>query len=196
MHRYVCFSRALLTLVALTMFASCARVGSPEQEEEAAESRLRFEVSRSERRLHVYRDDELIRSHDVAVGQPEWPTPTGEWRIFRVDWNPDWTPPEGEWAEDDTYQPPGAPGNPMGRARLVYNPPYAIHGTEELESLGQAASHGSIRVANEVAIELGRLLMEEGGAPRDESWHQEVLDNPTDMRQIDLPNPVPIRVRD
>lgn len=52
----------------------------------------------------------------------------------------------------------------MGRARLLYNPPYTIHGTDELDSLGKAESHGSIRVANDVAIELAELLLREGGA--------------------------------
>ena len=63
---------------------------------------------------------------------------------------------------------PGDPENPLGRAQLVYSPPNTIHGTNAPESVGQAVSHGSIRVTNEVAMELAREVMEAGGAGRDE----------------------------
>jgi lipoprotein-anchoring transpeptidase ErfK/SrfK len=158
--------------------------------------RLRIEVVLSTREAHVYVDGERVATHDVAVGQEGHETPTGEWSIHRVDWNPDWTPPDSEWAEDSDHKEPGDPDNPMGRARLVFEPPYSIHGTEALESLGTAASHGSIRVANDVVIELGAMVMEYGGADRDRAWLEGVLDDPTTMREVPIPDPVPIVIRD
>jgi hypothetical protein len=80
----------------------------------------------------------------------------------------------------------------MGRVRMVYRAPYSIHGTEVLESLGQAASHGSIRMANDDIMELARRVMDAGGAPRSEEWFQEVIADPTEMRQVSLADPVPI----
>ena len=101
------------------------------------------------------RGNSEVRTHPAAVGSREWPTPTGSWEFHRVDINPEWNPPKSEdWAKDETRKAPGDPENPMGRARLVYRMPNTVHGTDDLDSLGKPVSHGSIRVANEVALEL------------------------------------------
>ena len=156
---------------------------------------LRLEVNLAERELYVYRNDERVGTHPVAVGSEEWPTPTGEWTIGQVIWNPRWIPPTYEsWAEDEDVVEPGDPENPLGRAQLVYRAPNSIHGTTERESLGKAVSHGSIRVSNEVAMELARQVMEAGGAGKDERWYREARESRTERREVLLPNPVPIRV--
>jgi lipoprotein-anchoring transpeptidase ErfK/SrfK len=158
---------------------------------------LRFLVDISDRMLYVIKGQDTMRRDPVAVGMKEHPTPTGEWKLHRVDWNPDWTPPPGEdWTEDKEKQPPGAALNPMGRARLVFQMPYTIHGTKDRESLGTAESHGSIRVANETVVALGRLIMEEGGANKPASFFDEVAANRKEMRQVDIPNPIPIRIQE
>ena len=159
-------------------------------------SGLHFVVDISDRKLYVLRGQDTVRTEPVAVGMEDHPTPTGEWRIHRVDWNPDWTPPPGQdWTEDKEPQPPGAPANPMGRARLVFQMPYTIHGTKENASLGKAVSHGSIRVANTAVVELGHMLMDAAGAQKPETFYQDVATNRKEMRQVDLPNPVPIKVQ-
>lgn len=156
---------------------------------------LRLEVNLAERELYVYRDDERIATHPVAVGSEEWPTPTGEWTIGQVIWNPRWIPPTDEsWAEDEEVVEPGDPENPLGRAQLVYRAPNSVHGTTEAGSLGRAVSHGSIRVSNEVALELARLVVEAGGAGKDEAWYREARENRTERREVLVPNPVLIRV--
>lgn len=153
---------------------------------------LRLEVDISAREIREYRGGVVANTFPIAVGQPDHPTPTGEWGIHQVDWNPDWTPPDSEWTGDAEYTPPGHPDNPMGRVRMIYMAPYSIHGTDDLESLGRAASHGSIRMANEDITELARRIMEAGGAPRSEAWYEEVLDTPTEMRRVSLRDPVPL----
>lgn len=155
---------------------------------------LRLEVNVGARELHVYRNDQRIATHPVAVGTSEWPTQTGEWTIGQVVWNPRWIPPEEEWAKDEKEKEPGDPENPLGRAQLVYDAPRSIHGTNEPESLGKAASHGSIRIANEVAMELARMVMESGGAGRDESWYRAARENRKERQDVAIPNPIPIRV--
>jgi lipoprotein-anchoring transpeptidase ErfK/SrfK len=160
-----------------------------------ARQQMRLEISLGARELYEYLDDELVRTYPVAVGQPGHETPTGSWGIHQVDWNPDWTPPDSEWAESADYTPPGHPDNPMGRVRLIYRAPYSIHGTEELESLGRAASRGSVRMANDDIIELARRVMEHGGVARPEVWFEDVLADPTEMREVPLPNPVPLTNR-
>lgn len=156
---------------------------------------LRLEVNVAERELYVYRNDERIATHPVAVGTSEWPTRTGEWTIGQVVFNPRWTPPkEEEWAKDEEVQEPGDPENPLGVAQLVYDAPRSIHGTNEPESLGKAESHGSIRIANSVARDLARMVMEAGGAQRDDAFFQQVRQNRRERVEVAIPNPVPIRV--
>lgn len=155
---------------------------------------LSLEVNLATRELYVERDGERIATHPVAIGSEEWPTKTGEWTIGQVVWNPRWIPPEEQWAEDEEVKEPGDPDNPLGRAQLVYDAPRSIHGTNEPESLGKAVSHGSIRVSNDVAVELARQVMESGSAGRDESWYRAAAENRTERQDVAIPNPVPIRV--
>lgn len=156
---------------------------------------LRLEVNVAERELYVYRNDQRIATHPVAVGTSEWPTRTGEWTIGQVVFNPRWTPPtDEEWAKDEEVKEPGAADNPLGRAQLVYDAPRSIHGTNEPESLGKAESHGSIRIANDVAVQLARMVMEAGGASRDESFFQQVRENRRERVEVAIPNAIPIRV--
>lgn len=158
---------------------------------------LRMELSVSERTLYVHDGDDVVASHPAAVGQPDHETPRGDYAFTMVTWNPDWIPPDSEWAADRERKGPGEEGNPMGRAKILWNPPYyTVHGTEAEHSLGEAASHGSVRVSNPVVMELAELVMECGGAPRDDGWYQEVRASPTDMREVEIPDPIPMVVRD
>jgi lipoprotein-anchoring transpeptidase ErfK/SrfK len=157
-------------------------------------SSTRVEVDLSARQLHVYDGATQVASHPVAVGSSEWPTQTGEWNITQVVWNPEWIPPDESWAEEREPRKPGDPKNPLGRAQLIYDPPRTIHGTNDPSSIGKAVSHGSIRVSNEVAVQLARQLMEAGGAGKDEAWYSSTQSNRTTKQIVDLPRPVPIRV--
>lgn len=155
---------------------------------------MELEVDLSARQLHVIRGGQVVATHPVAVGSGEWPTPTGEWTIGQVIFNPRWVPPEEEWAKDEEVSEPGDPDNPLGAAQLVYRAPNSIHGTNDPESLGKAVSHGSIRAANDVVIDLARQIMEAGGAARDEAWFREATQNNRVRQDVDIPNPVTIRV--
>lgn len=155
---------------------------------------MRLEVDIAARELHVYRGEQRVATHPVAVGSSEWPTPTGEWSVGQVIWNPRWIPPEEEWAEDEEVAEPGDPDNPLGRAQLVYRAPNSIHGTTDEASLGKAVSHGSIRVSNQVALQLARQAAEAGGANKDAAWYRQAEQNTSERYEVNLPNPIPIRV--
>ena len=180
-------ARALLLTIVLAL-SSC---GLDERR-----SSLRFEIIVSARELLEHIDDERVNTYPIAVGKPGYETPRGSFAIHRVDWNPDWTPPDSDWSRDETYKAPGESGNPMGRARLVFSAPYTIHGTSDTGSLGRAASHGSVRIANDVVLRLARRVMEHGGAGQSESWYQEVISSPNRMVQVNIPNPIPLTIRD
>jgi lipoprotein-anchoring transpeptidase ErfK/SrfK len=153
-------------------------------------------VDLSERQLYVLSGDEVVRSWPVAVGESSYPTPTGDFRIRRMQWNPSWTPPPSAWARDRHYEAPGAPGNPMGRVKIFFRAPdFYIHGTGHAGSLGRAASHGCIRMRNIDAVELARMVMVNGDTERDAEWFQKVIDESTVTREVALERPVAIKIR-
>lgn len=157
---------------------------------------LRLEVSLADRRLYVYQGDTELRSYAVAVGKDQHPTPQGEFRIRRVIWNPRWVPPKVGWARGKTAKGPGDPANPMGKVKMFFQEPdYYIHGTNNEESLGQAASHGCVRMANEDIVSLAQLVMEHGGEPREPSWFQRILNRVRRSQEVRLPEPVPVVIR-
>jgi hypothetical protein len=155
---------------------------------------LRLEVDVPAREVRAFRHDQQVAAYPVAVGREAWPTRPGEWHVGQVVFNPRWVPPAEEWAEEEETTEPGDPDNPLGRVQLVYDPPRSIHGTNQPESIGQAVSHGSIRVTNEAGVELARLVMESGGAARDEDFFRRVQENRTERVDVPVPNPIPIRV--
>lgn len=179
-----------------------ARLGNPEQREEmrrqgrSENENLRLVVDQSDRKVYIYRGDEQVRSHDVAVGTEENPTPIGDFAFRRVDLNPRWVPPNSDWAEDRETKAPGDPENPMGRARLVYQMPYTIHGTDALDSLGKAVSHGSIRLANENVIPLAELLLKAGNSWQGDDWFRQMTQNRDEEFQIPLDETVPLEIRE
>jgi lipoprotein-anchoring transpeptidase ErfK/SrfK len=157
----------------------------------------RVDVSISARQVSLYRGAERVATYRIGVGQEDWPTRTGEWHIYQIDFNPDWTPPtDEEWAADREYKEPGHPRNPMGRVRMRYDPPRSIHGTDDEESIGRAESHGSIRISNPDGIELARSLMAAAGDTRSDEWWERTLGNESEMVTVELSTPIPIRVRE
>lgn len=158
---------------------------------------LRFVVDISDRQLRVFQGDRQVQTHPAAVGSEKWPTPTGSWDFHRVDLNPEWNPPKSEeWAKDEERAAPGDPDNPMGRARLVYRMPNTVHGTDDLDSLGKAVSHGSIRVANAVALDLAEMLLKAGNAWEGPQWFQKMTQNRNEEYQVELQDHVPIEVQE
>jgi murein L,D-transpeptidase YcbB/YkuD len=73
-------------------------------------------------------------------------------------------------------------------------PAYFIHGTNDPESIGSAASHGCVRMETSQAMALARRLMEHGGATRDDEWFDKVAANPGDTYVVMLPNSVPLEI--
>lgn len=178
---------SILLLISAFAYSSCGdRTSQKSTETTAVPEETRLAISISKRQLAVIEGQDTIKRYAVAVGKEGHPTPEGEFEIHQIDWNPDWTPPDSEWAEDESYKKPGEPGNPMGRARIVYQMPYTIHGTNDVGSLGEAESHGSVRMANEEVIQLAKLLMSRTGTERDDDWYDRVLADSTTMESVKL----------
>lgn len=141
----------------------------------AADVSLKLEVSLAERQLHVKIGDMIARSYDVAIGTPNHPTPSGVYTLDRVIWNPSWNPPDSEWARGKRPARPGDPRNPIQVAKIPFMPLYHIHGTDQPDSVGGAASHGCIRMRPEHVAELAQALMEWTGQYREPKWYEDVL---------------------
>jgi lipoprotein-anchoring transpeptidase ErfK/SrfK len=171
-----------------------AASGSTDGAPAPATADMRIEVDVNARQLKVFKGGQQIATHAVAVGTEKWPTEKGEWTVKQVVWNPDWVPPDESWAEEREPRESGDPKNPLGRAQLVYDLPRTIHGTNQPSSIGKAVSHGSIRLANEVIVQLAQQVMEAGGAGKDETWYRQTQQNRKQKQVVDLPRPVPIRV--
>ena len=54
----------------------------------------------------------------------------------------------------------------------------------------------SIRVANEVAIQLAEMLLKAGGSWEGPQWFQQMVGNRTEEYQIPLEQRIPIKVQD
>jgi hypothetical protein len=187
----------LAASISWPLMAAPEHAGSDDAASEDAHAlaHARVEVSISARQASFYHDGKRVATYPIGVGKPDWPTRTGEWRIYRIDFNPDWRPPAEKWAEERSYTPPGHRDNPMGRVRMVYDPPRSIHGTDDRSSIGGAKSHGSIRISNSDGLALARQLMEASGQQRSEKWFRDVQNNRSKMVSVRLSHRVTIRVR-
>ena len=184
--------------VALVPVVLACGVGAPAaaSAQDAGEA-VRLVVDLSDRELHVMRGEELVRSYSVAVGKPEHPTPQGSFNIRRLVWNPRWVPPASKWARGKQARGPGDPRNPMGRVKIFFKEPdYYIHGTHQEDSLGQAESHGCVRMRNSDVIDLAKTVMDAGGAAREPVWYRQVLNRITRTQEVRLSDTVPVTVRE
>jgi lipoprotein-anchoring transpeptidase ErfK/SrfK len=147
------------------------------------------------RTLEVRQGDSTVATYAVAIGRDSKPTPAGDFSIHRIVWNPAWIPPDEPWAKGKKPQPPGAAANPMKLVKIFFKEPdYYIHGTDEVESLGEAESHGCLRMDPDDAYRVARYLMEHGGQPRDESWFWRVVHFRSETKTVYLDTPVPMTV--
>ncbi len=117
-------------------------------EEVAAAYPSYLTLDRASFTLRLWKDLKLAKTYTVAVGQEGLETPEGLYHIEEKEENPTWHVPESDWAGSLAGQdiPPG-PSNPIKARWMAIFEGAGIHGTEEVESLGSAASHGCVRMA-------------------------------------------------
>jgi lipoprotein-anchoring transpeptidase ErfK/SrfK len=114
-------------------------------------------IQRDKFRLTWWRAGKTI-TFPVAVGQPAYPTPTGNFRIVMKQRNPTWFPPDSPWAAGLGPVPPGV-SNPLGTRWMGTSAPgIGIHGTPVPSSVGTRASHGCVRMYIHDAERLYQLV--------------------------------------
>jgi lipoprotein-anchoring transpeptidase ErfK/SrfK len=105
-------------------------------------------IDRGHFRLRLWKNLRLVRTYPIAVGRQGLETPAGLYEINDRQVNPSWHVPNSAWAGDLAGRviPPG-PDDPIKARWLGFYSGAGIHGTEEVSSLGTAASHGCIRMS-------------------------------------------------
>jgi lipoprotein-anchoring transpeptidase ErfK/SrfK len=113
-------------------------------------------VNRGAFQLSFYENLRLRKTYTIAVGQIGLETPAGMYSIQNKAVNPAWSVPNSAWAGSlaGTVVPGGTPQNPLKARWLGIYDGAGIHGTDQVGSLGTAASHGCIRMAIPEVIEL------------------------------------------
>ena len=97
-------------------------------------------VSLEDRKLALVEDGQVKKVYTVAVGKPSTPSPVGTFTIERRAMNP-------TYSHNGRIVLPG-PSNPVGTRWMGLSiRGYGIHGTNEPNSIGKAASHGCIRMS-------------------------------------------------
>jgi lipoprotein-anchoring transpeptidase ErfK/SrfK len=123
--------------------------------EVAAEYPSYLTLDRSTFTLRLWKHLKLAKTYTVAVGMEGLETPEGLYHIQEKEENPSWRVPNSAWAGELAGQviPPG-PEDPIKARWMGIFEGAGIHGTEEVESLGHAASHGCVRMSIPDVIEL------------------------------------------
>ncbi|MEC4987677.1 MAG: L,D-transpeptidase [Oscillatoria sp. PMC 1068.18] len=107
----------------------------------------RLVIKLRSRRVYVYQGTNELVSYPIAVGRAGWETPTGSFQVMQKMRDPVWEHPlTGELV------PPGS-RNPLGDRWIGFwtdgTNYIGFHGTPNEELVGQAVSHGCIRMLNQ-----------------------------------------------
>lgn len=114
-----------------------------------------------ERRLYLKHDgaDQPVESFPVAIGRKRYPTPTGEFQVNEMVVDPDFLVFDfGNPAAPARGRIPPGPNNPLGLRWIGFAQAHGwsigFHGTSKTQVLGQAVSHGCVRMRNEDIVKV------------------------------------------
>jgi len=120
-------------------------------------------VSVADKMLDLYDGPRLIAAFPITPGSRALPAPPGVWTIIGI-----FTLPEFRWDEAmlehghrsaNFFEIPPGPRNPVGVLWCGLDKiGIGIHGTNTPETIGRAASHGCIRLANWDAIRFSTMV--------------------------------------
>ncbi len=134
---------------------------------EVAEFKERvIKISRKEKYLELSEGDKLIAALPITpglTGGEAKETPPGKWRIVGIAAMPTFRWDEGVLNHgvrtDTAFELPSGPNNPVGVCWIGLNKPgIGIHGTNNPQTIGRAASHGCMRTANWDVIRLSKMI--------------------------------------
>jgi L,D-transpeptidase ErfK/SrfK len=143
-----------LMLALASAIAGCATSG-PRPAATVASKEPYLLLRLSERRLYV-KDDDVVPPHEgfpVAIGKPQYPTPTGRFQVVELVKDPDFLVFDfSNPSRRDRGRIPPGPNNPLGLRWIAFTEAHGwavgFHGTKGTHVLGQAVSHGCVRMSN------------------------------------------------
>ncbi|GAB4381773.1 MAG: hypothetical protein Kow00121_41030 [Elainellaceae cyanobacterium] len=101
-------------------------------------------IDLSDRHVYLYQNSTLTATYEIAVGRSGWETPTGEFSVLNMQTDPIWQHPfTGEVVA-------AGADNPLGSRWIGFwsdgQHQIGLHGTNQEDLIGQAVSHGCIRM--------------------------------------------------
>lgn len=101
-------------------------------------------IDLSDRQVYLYANGTLTANYEIAVGRSGWETPTGEFKVINMHVDPAWQHPfTGEVIHAGAE-------NPLGSRWIGFwtdgTHQIGLHGTNQEDLIGQAVSHGCIRM--------------------------------------------------
>jgi len=136
--------------------------GSPGENKPAA-ANVAIKVDTKTNTLEVHDGEKIIATYPVTVGSSKIASPIGEWKVRRITKMPTFRYDKemlqhGQRSGNFHLLAPG-PRNPVGVMWIALNKKgIGIHGTNEPDSIGHAASHGCIRLANWDVVRLATKI--------------------------------------
>jgi len=148
--------QAIWAVLAMTTASAALQTSTPAtpipEAPEFAKATVRWVlVSIPDRKLALFENGKVVRIYRVAVGKTSTPSPVGQFKIVNRITNP-------------TYYHKGqviaaGKGNPVGSRWMGLSAKgYGIHGTNQPNSIGKAASTGCIRIGKKDLEELFALV--------------------------------------
>jgi lipoprotein-anchoring transpeptidase ErfK/SrfK len=113
--------------------------------------------------LGVFEAGKLVAAYPVTVGSAQTASPIGEWKVRGVTKLPRFRYDKqmlkhSERSRNFHMLPPG-PNSPVGVIWIALNKKgIGLHGTSEPETIGRAASHGCVRLANWDVVRLAQKV--------------------------------------
>ncbi len=112
--------------------------------------RTQIVINIAELRLYYFINGNLAKTFPVGIGDMDWVTPTGEYKIGTKQANPVWHVPDSLREKYGVATMPPGPENPLGDYWMgLGDSHYGIHGTPIPWSIGRPATHGCIRLYDE-----------------------------------------------
>ena len=139
-----------------------AQAGAPEQTG-GAPAGVAIKVDVKTNILEVREGEKLIAAYPVTVGSTHTASPIGEWKVRQITKMPTFRYDKemlqhGQRSGNFYVLRPG-PRNPVGVMWIALNKKgIGIHGTNDPGSIGHAASHGCIRLANWDVVRLATKI--------------------------------------